>query len=94
MMLKNFFKREFFNPVALCKSPELLPPLFHTYFYRVGKKLKLLSHPKNPFKDIQICSKDFNKIAYDLLGGGGKLTSYDGKIWIYRVHNNARCFTF
>lgn len=66
-MLKQFFQRDFYDLFNLLKNPEFYSPIFHTYAWRIKKKLKIFSHPKNPFVPIQIPSKDFNIQAYHIL---------------------------
>lgn len=66
-MPKYLFKRNFLNLFNILKNPDLYHPLLKTYTWRLCKKFKLASHPKNPFHDIQIPAQHFNDQAYKLL---------------------------
>lgn len=67
MLNKSSLQRNFLNLINIIQNPELYSPIFHTYVWRIGKKFKLLSHPKNPFANIQIPSKDLNSRVYYIL---------------------------
>lgn len=66
MDIKRICKR-FYSTSGLCKNPDLWHPLFDTYRWRIERKLRLCSNPKNPFANVQIPSKDFNTHAYNIL---------------------------
>lgn len=65
--MKSLYTREFLNIFELLKYPELITPIASNYIWRIGKKLKILKKPYNPFSDIQISAKDFNPMAYKIL---------------------------
>lgn len=67
LKLKSLHTREFLNVFELLKYPELYRPIASSYIWRIGKKLKILKTPHNPFGDTQISAKDFNPIAYKIL---------------------------